>query len=217
MNLANNDGDTLAGDSLGTFHLIFRAYENRSYDTRYSALTREETTTPDIEWRRPDGKAVLLANLNSVPARAGACWFVPYGMLALAVDPQTGTALFFARCSESGFGKVISAAVEIHDGVFGLPVPLLAKDSNPKRLAPAGDEQFHALVAVRRSLFYLTYRAGGWLAPARIGEFGTPSLFLIGDSSIQVASNGRRQALAIWPKREGYLVGRWIELDDASR
>jgi hypothetical protein len=217
VNLANNDGDTLAGDSSGTFHLIFRAHEDRFYDTRYGALTWEEAATPDIEWRRPDGTAILLGNLNSVPARAGAGWFVPYGTLALAVDPRTGTALFFARRSESGFGKVTNAAVEIHDGVFGRPAPLLVKDSSPKKLAPAGDEQFHALVAVRRSLFYMTYRADGWSAPAGIGEFGTPSLFLIGDSSIQLASDGRRQALAVWPKHEGALVGRWIELDETSR
>lgn len=58
---------------------------------------------------------------------------------------------------------------------------------------------------------------GVWSGPTRTGEFGTPSLFLIGDSSIQLASDGRSQALAIWPKREGKLAGRWITLDDMRR
>lgn len=215
VNLSSNDGDTLAGDSSGTFHLIFRAHEPRFFHTRYGALTGEEATTPDIEWRRPAGKAILLGNLSSVPATAGTGWFV--ASLALAVDPRTGTAVFFARRSQSGFAKATDAAVEIRDGVFGPPAPLPVKDTRPKKLAPAGDEQFHALVAVRRNLFYMSYRAGGWSAPAGIGEFDTPSLFLIGDSSIQLASDGRRQALAIWPKHEGVLVGRWIELDETSR
>lgn len=210
VNLANNDGDTLAGDDSGTFHLIFRAHEN-GYDTRYGTLTLEEATAPDIEWRRPDGQAILLANLNSVPARPGPGWYVPYGTLALAVDPRTGTALFFARSGLS------DAGVAVRGGVFGQPVPLPLEALTQKKLAPAGDERFHAIVAVQRHLFYLAYREDGWSEPAALGESGTPSLFLIGDSSIQIASDGRRRALAIWPKREGDLVGRWIEQGDASR
>ena len=217
VNLTNPDSGILAGDASGTFHVFFIAHEDRFYGTRYDTLTFVEEGEADLEWRRPDGQAIMLRNLDSEPARPGANGFIPWGMLALAVDPQTGKALFFARHMESGFGNRTDASVEIRGGVFGQPVPLSVKNGNPRRLAPAGDERFHALVTVRPGLLYLAYRAGGWTAPARIGEYGTPSLFLIGDSSIQIASDGRSQALAIWPKRAGALVGRWIELDETKR
>lgn len=94
------------------------------------------------------------------------------------------------------------------------PAPIPVRHGSPRRLAPAGKEGFHALVTVRPGLAYAAYRAGAWSAPTRIGEYGTPSLFLIGDSSIQIASDGRREALAIWPTRTGGLAGRWIRLDE---
>ncbi|WP_310447449.1 hypothetical protein [Thiobacillus sp.] len=217
VNLTNPDSGVLAGDASGTFHLFFIAHGSNFYSTRYDTLTFAEDGGTDIEWRQPDGQAIKLGNLESEPARPGANWFIPWGMLALAVDPQTGKALFFARRMESGFGNRTDASVEILGGVFGQPVPLSVKNGNPRRLAPAGDERFHALVTARPGLLYLAYRAGGWTAPARVGEYGTPSMFLIGDSSIQIVSDGRSQALAIWPKREGALVGRWIELDETKR
>lgn len=217
VNLETYDSGILAGDASGTFHLLFRAHEGNVSHVRYDTLTLDEDGEADIEWRRPDGQAFMLRNLESEPVRAGPNSFIPFDDLALAVDPQTGTALFFARHSESGFGNWTDAAVEIRGGVYGEPVPIPVRNGSPKRLAPAGDERFHALVSVRPGLLYLACRAGGWSAPARIGEFGTPSLFLIGDGSIQLASDGRSQALAIWPKREGALVGRWIDLDETSR
>jgi hypothetical protein len=212
INLETYDSGILAGDASGTFHLLFRAHENAGVHVRYDTLTLDEDGEADIEWRRPDGQAFMLRNLESEPVRPGPNSFIPFDDLALAVDPQTGKALFFAR----RFGNWTDASVEIGGGVYGQPVPIPVRNGNPKRLAPAGDERFHALVSVRPGLLYLAYRAGGWSAPARIGEFGTPSLFLIGDGSIQLASDGRSQALAIWPKREGVLVGRWITLDETS-
>lgn len=219
VNMETHRSGILAGDATGTFHLLFRVHEGNTSHVRYDTQTPDEEGLADIEWRRPDEQAIKLRNEVSAPVRPGPNWFIPFDDLALAVDPQTGKALFFARRMESGFGNWTTAAVEIrkHGGVYGQPVPIPFKNGQPKQLAPAGDERFHALIANRSDLIYLNYSAGGWTAPARIGEYGTPSLFLIDDDSIQLASDGRSETLAIWPKRAGALVGRWIKLDETSR
>ncbi len=214
---------TLANEVTGDFYAVSKLMDHSSPNVtlRYVTQTPDEQGLADIEWRRPDGQAIKLRNAVSAPVRPGPNWFIPFDDLALAVDPQTGKALYFARHIESGFGNWATAAVEIpkHGGVYNqpVPIPIPFKNGKPKQLAPAGNERFHALVADRSDLIYLTYAAGSWTAPARIGEYGTPSLFLIDDDSIQLASDGRNQALAIWPKQAGALVGRWIRLDETSR
>ena len=213
-NLANIDSGTLAGDASGGLHLLFFVYEDNYYSARYHCSRLDQVGSPDIEWRPADGQRVMLRTLESVSTSPGAEWFVPADAIALAVDPQTGAALFFARHVQKGlFANWTDASVSIRDGVFGEPVPIPVKKSTPRRLAPAGNGRFHALVTVGSGLAYLAYRDGGWSEPVRIGEFGAPSLFLIANSSIQIASDGRNQALAVWPTREGGLVGRWIEVD----
>lgn len=214
VNLTNVDSGVLAGDASGRFHLLFIAHEENHYGVRYHALRFDGDGAQDIEWRQPEGPSVMLGSRESEPARPGPGAIIPWSMLALAVDPQTGTAMFFSRRIGKGFGDTSDASVEIRDGVFGDPVPIPVRHGSPRRLAPAGKEGFHALVTVRPGLAYAAYRAGAWSAPTRIGEYGTPSLFLIGDSSIQIASDGRREALAIWPTRTGGLAGRWIRLDE---
>ena len=130
------------------------------------------------------------------------------------MDPEGDEAVFFARYTGGGFATWTDGIVEVHAGVFGQPVLLPFQNSQPKKIASAGHDQFHTLVAIDRKLFYLRYGVDGWSGPTSIGEFGTPNIFLIGDSSIQLASNGKRHALALWPMREGRLVGRWITLND---
>ena len=219
INMETHRSGMLAGDATGTFHLLFRVHEGNTSHVRYVTQTLDGEGSADIEWRQPDEQAIKLRNEVSAPVRPGPNWFIPFDDLALAVDPQTGLALYFVRRMESGFGNWTTAAVAIqkNDGVYGQPVSIPFKNGKPKQLAPAGNERFHALVADRSDLIYLTYAAGSWTAPARIGEYGTPSLFLIDDDSIQLASDGRNQALAIWPKRAGALVGRWIRLDETTR
>ena len=166
-NLETYDGGILLGDASGTFHLLFRAHDGNVSHVRYGTLTLDEDGESDIEWRRPDEQAIKLRNAESEPVRLGPSSFIPFAGLSLAVDPQTGKALFFARRAASGFANWTDAAVEIVGGVYRQSVPIPVNNGHPKRLAPAGDERFHALVSVRRDLLYLTYRAGHWSAQAR--------------------------------------------------
>lgn len=212
VNLDNVGTAVLSSDASGRLHLLFEAHEGNSFYYRYAMLALAEDAQPDIEWRQSDGQTIKLINSESEAVSPGGKWFIPASPpLPFAVDPQTGKALFFARMS-SGFARWVDAGVEIQGKVLGQPAPFPIPGSRPMRLAPAGDDRFHALLAVDHSLIYAIYRAGKWSAVTKVGEFGTTGLFLIGDASIQLASDGRRQALAIWPKREGFLAGRWIRL-----
>lgn len=212
VNLDNVGEAVLSGDASGRLHLFFKAYEDNRFYFRYAALALTEDAERDIEWRPSDRQTSKLINSQSEAVSLGDTWFIPAGPPSpFAVDQQTGTALFFAR-RPKGFGGWIDAVVELRGKLLGQPAPFPVPTSRPMRLAPAGADQFHALVATNSSLIYSTYRAGNWSGLTKVGEFGTPGLFVIADASIQLASDGRRRALAIWPKREGALAGRWIRL-----
>lgn len=215
VNLDNVGDAVLSGDASGRLHLFFKAYEDNHFYFRYAALAFFEGAERDIEWRPSDGQAIKLMNSESEAIRLGE-WFIPASPpLPFAVDPQTGRALFFARKSPA-FANWVDAGVEIQGKLLGQPVAFPIPTSRPMRLAPAGDDRFHALLGADHSLIYVTYQPGEWSAITKVGEFGTPSLFLIDNASIQLASDGRRQALAIWPRREGVLVGRWIRLSNGE-
>ena len=216
VKLENDSDGILAGDANGLVYVFYRGSYGSGTSTRYAVVPLAAKVEPTVEWRQPDGQTVKLADFSNVPVALPQDWYVPLGSLTFAVDPQAGVGAFIAMHS-GGFSGATEGIVEIRDGIFSQPALIPLKGSKPKKLAPAGQERFHALVALNKSLLYLNYRAGGWSGPTRIGEFGTPSLFLIDDSSIQLASDGRSRALAIWPKREGKLVGRWITLDDMRR
>ena len=214
VNLDNVGNAVLSSDTSGRLHLFFQAYEGNSFSYRYATLALAKDSQPDIEWRPSDGQSFNLINAESEPISIGGGWFIPAAPpLPFAVDPQTGRVLFVARKS-SGFASSIDAGVEARGKALSQPVPIPVSVSRVMRLAPAGNERFHALIAVDHSLVYATYRAGYWSGITKVGKFGTLNLFLIEDESVQLASDGRSQALAIWPKRGGALVGRWIELSN---
>lgn len=215
VNLDNVGDAVLSGDASGRLHLIFKVHEDYQFYFRYAALAFFEVAERDIEWRPSEGQAIQLKNSESAAIRLGE-WFVPAGPpLPFAVDPQTGMALFFARKS-AAFPNWVDAGVEIQGKQFGQPVAFPVPNSRPMRLAPAGADRFHALLGSDHTLIYAVYRSGEWSAITKVGAFGTPSLFLIDNASIQLASDGRGQAFAIWPRREGVLVGRWIRLSNGE-
>jgi hypothetical protein len=215
VNLDNIGNAVLSSDASGRLHLFFEAYEGNSFHFRYATLALAADSQPDIEWRSPDGQSFKLISAQSESVNIGGGWFIPAAPpLPFAVDPQTGSALFAARRTSGFLSGWIDAVVEAYGKVLRQPVPIPVSTSRVMRLAPAGDDRFHALIAVDHSLIYATYRAGYWSGITRVGEFGTSNLFVIGNASIQLASDGRSRALVIWPKREGALVGRWIELSN---
>jgi len=215
VNLNNVGEAVLSGDSSGRFHLFFKAYEDNRFYFRYAVLSLSETAERNIEWRTSDGQIIKLMNSESDAIFLGE-WFIPAGPpLPFAVDPKTGRALFFAR-KQPFFGPWVDGGVEIKGKLLGHPAEFPVPTSRPMRLAPAGDNMFHALLGVDRNLIYATYRSGEWSAITRVGDFGSQGLFLIENASIQLASDGRRQALVIWPRREGALAGRWIRLSNGK-
>ena len=201
------DDAILSGDARGTLSLLYRAHIGPSTSTHYTQIALDQEARRTVEWRRPGQPTILLAD---IPAR-DAGWLVPFFELAFAVDPQGGATAFLAQ-QDSGWRPVNGIVVEREWPVREF-LPVTLGNSRGRALAPAGEKRFHALFTLANRLIYLSYGAQGWSQPTRLGEFGTPSLFLIDHASVQLASNGRPQALVVWPRREGRLVGRWIELN----
>ncbi len=213
VNLETRDGGVLASDAFGFAHILYRAHSGSSSHVRYATMSLTGEFAPVIEWHRSGGQLLKLADVESVPVDLPPQWFVPFDGLTFAVDPLKRKGVFFARDSSySGFTSWIDGVVEVSAGGFSEPRLLPFSGSKPRELAPAGDERFHVLVTLGKKLLYLGYQVNGWSGPVRIGEFGTASIFRIGSSSIQLASDGRSQALAIWPKRDRSLAGRWVTL-----
>jgi hypothetical protein len=210
--LDTSDDVILTSDRLGNAYLLYRAHLDSTVYVRFASVPLSDSPEPTVEWLTSEGQVIELADCPSIPVGLPSGWYVPFGGLSFAVDPQTGRAVFFARAS-AGIFRWVDGVVEIQSKRFSTPSPLPFMNGQPKKLAPAGGGRFHALVAVDHKLLYLTYRKEGWSSPIRIGEFGTPHIFLIADGSIQLVSDGRGCTLAIWPKRDGSLVGRWITLD----
>jgi len=211
VNLDNVGEAVLSGDAAGRLYLFFKVFENNYFHFRYASLALSGDEPRDIEWRPADGPAVKLTDSESEAIFTGE-WFIPAGPpLPFAVDPQTGRALFFARRSTT-FANWVDAGIEIQGKLLGQPAEFPVPTSRPMRAAPAGNDRFHTLLGVDHSLIYAAYSSGKWSAVTRIGTFGTSGLFLIDSGSIQLASDGRSQTLAIWPRSEGRLVGRWIRL-----
>lgn len=206
------DDVILAGDRAGIAYLFYRAHQDSTMHACFASVPLPDSPEPTVEWLKSEGQVIMLADFPSSPVDLPSGWFVPFGNLSFAVDPQTGRAVFFARVS-AGVFRWVDGVVEIQSKRFSTPSSLPSMNGQPKKIAPAGNDRFHALVAVNDKLLYLTYRSEEWSSPIRIGEFGTPSIFLIADASIQLASDGRGFALATWPKRDGSLVGRWITLN----
>lgn len=201
----------LSGDAAGRLHLFFQVFENSYFFFRYASLALSEDVPRDIEWRPREGPAEKLMNSESQAIFIGE-WFIPASPpLPFAVDPQTGWALFFARRSTT-FANWVDAGIEIQGKRLDQPAEFPVPTSRPIRAAPAGNNRFHALLGVDHSLIYAAYGSGEWSAVTKIGVYGTLSLFLIDNASIQLASDGRRQVLAMWPRSEGRLVGRWVRL-----
>lgn len=210
--LETPDDVILTGDRVGNVYLLYRAHLDSTVHVRFASMPPPDSPAPTIEWFKSECQVIKLADFPSTPVGLPSGWFVPFGGLSFAVDPQTGRAVFFARGS-AGIFRWVDGVVEIQSKRFSTPSPLPFKNGKPKKLTPAGGNRFHALVAVDDELLYLTYRREGWSSPMRIGEFGTPHIFLIADGSIQLASDGRSCALAIWPKKDGSLVSRWVTLN----
>jgi hypothetical protein len=210
--LETYDDVILTGDRVGNAYLLYRAHIDSTVHVRFASVPLPDSPEPTVEWHKSEGQVIKLADFPSTPVGIPSGWFVPSGGLSFAVDPQTGRSVFFARVSSGSF-RWVDGVVEIQSKRFSAPTPLPFMNGHPKKLAPAGGDRFHALVAVDDKLLYLTYSRDGWSSPIRIGEFGTPNIFLIADGSIQLASDGRGCTLAIWPKRDGSLVGRWITLN----
>jgi len=217
---------SLATDNQGTVHIFYihgrffllaedvqPAYAH--LDSRAGHLSLETGTNPSQQ----DRDQIVMAT-NTGKAITGMSDLCPNRHLstALAVDPESGTSMIVAcviELSFPDFGKLVWKSVTIRAGTEDPPTslqlheqdfPIVRRFSDP-HLAPAGRNQFHAVMTWDvDTLYYLCFADGTWSTPTVLGSIGG------GDEAIQLVSDHRGRALAIWPSTNGSLVARWIEL-----
>lgn len=88
-------------------------------------------------------------------------------------------------------------------------------------VAASGNDRVHAVVVVvgepftfqfGDSIYYLGFTGNAWSPPVILERANTSHWFFSHVvEAVEIASNGRRRAVVVWPTKEG-IVGRWIEL-----
>jgi hypothetical protein len=137
--------------------------------------------------------------------------------VSIAVAPDSGAALVVKRdpVLESFFafkGRPISYLVRDKELSDSIPLPLspFMKCS----VASSGNDRFHAVVVGEGDgpIYYLNFSGNVWSPPVALGIPNTSHWFFshVVDA-VEIASNGSRRAVVVWPTKEG-IVGRWIEL-----
>ncbi|UCF37414.1 MAG: hypothetical protein JSU96_00655, partial [Acidobacteriota bacterium] len=101
----------------------------------------------------------------------------------------------------------------ISQGQWSAPIPLPFSSSGPwePRLASAGAGRFHALLLGASHVFYLEFSGNRWSTPVDLGPAHTTTFWGWHGETIQIGSDTRGRALAVWPVKKG-LAGRWIEI-----
>jgi hypothetical protein len=135
--------------------------------------------------------------------------------VSIAVDPGSGAALVVKRDSDPEGIEIYtrrpkSYVVRDKELSDSIPMPL----SNIKKcsVASSGNDRFHAVVVGDGPIYYLNFSENVWSPPVALGIPNTSHWFFshVVDA-VEIASNGSRRAVVVWPTKEG-IVGRWIEL-----
>jgi hypothetical protein len=133
----------------------------------------------------------------------------------LAMDPNSDYALLLKGHSVSWL---------IQDGRCSKTIPLPIKTFWEPRLAPAGNQRFHATTAGEGHkqqtekgfpILYLEFSDGQWSRPVELGAASVSSPWGLVWDAIQIGSKGPH-ALVVWPTKKG-IVGRWIQMNQLSQ
>jgi hypothetical protein len=139
-------------------------------------------------------------------AFAGRLQHGSWSPVSLAVDPGLGTALVGTQWRLSG------------DEWSG---PLKGSMIGYGRVAPAGHDQFHAVIVGNGltdwrtdtkniPLMYMLLSGQEWSAPLELGVVGARDVLGFMPDKIDIVNAGNGRAFVVWPTRDG-VIGRWIE------
>lgn len=109
----------------------------------------------------------------------------------------------------------------VRDGEWSAAIPMAVSNVMKTSVAPSGNDRFHAVVVGEPSnswtngdnpIYYLNLTSNVWSPPVTLGLANNSHWIFKGlVDSVEVASNGSRRAVVVWPTDEG-IVGRWIEV-----
>jgi len=205
---------TLA-DERGDILVLYDAKRGGLFEVRYPRLARLRPPA-DVAGERDalpgSRRGVMLQPVKGQALLIGKPGFGPEGLgndVALARDPHSGTALVVQPFDGSRLLRGTSWSAKIP-----LPVTHFWKP----RLAPAGNDRFHAMVigaerdrwsGKATTVLYLVFADGQWSGTIDIGLADVSSFWGSIWDAVEIGSDGGRRALAVWPTPDG-IVGRWI-------
>ena len=195
------------------------------YDARHGGMS--EVNYPRLARMRPPSDAtgtrdalpgsrrgVMLQPVKGQALLIGKSGFGQGGLgndVAVARDPHSGTAL----------------VVQPHDGSrrlcgdgWSAKIPLPLTRFWRPRLAPAGNDRFHALLIGEASdqwsgkataVRYLDFADGQWSGTVELGLADVSSFWGYIWDAVAIGSAGGQQALVVWPMPDR-IVGRWVSL-----
>jgi hypothetical protein len=148
-----------------------------------------------------------------------------YPPVSIAIDPDSGATLVVRR--SGGFEEFFQLREAgprgflVRDEEWSAAIPMTVSNVMKTSVAPSGNDRFHAVVVGEPSnfltggdnpIYYLNLTSNVWSPPVTLG-LANNSHWIFKDlvDSVEVASNGSRRAVVVWPTDEG-IVGRWIEV-----
>jgi hypothetical protein len=148
-----------------------------------------------------------------------------YPPVSIAIDPDSGTTLVVRR--SGGFEEFFQLREAgprgflVRDEEWSAAIPMAVSNVMKTSVAPSGNDRFHAVVVGEppnfwtggdNPIYYLNLTSNVWSPPVTLGLANNSHWIFKGlVDSVEVASNGSRRAVVVWPTDEG-IVGRWIEV-----
>lgn len=148
-----------------------------------------------------------------------------YPPVSIAIDPDSGTTLVVRR--SGGFEEFFQLREAgprgflVRDEEWSAAIPMAVSNVMKTSVAPSGNDRFHAVVVGERTnfwtdgdnpIYYLNLTSNVWSPPVTLGLANNSHWIFKGlVDLVEVASNGSRRAVVVWPTKEG-IVGRWIEV-----
>lgn len=137
--------------------------------------------------------------------------------VSIAVDSGSGAALVVKRDSDPESFELYTRRPKsylVRDKEYSDSIPLPLSNIMKCSVASSGNDRFHAVVwkGGGGPIYYLNFSGNVWSPPVALGRANTSRRFFshVVDA-VEIASNGSRRAVVVWPTKEG-IVGRWIEL-----
>jgi hypothetical protein len=205
----------IAADNSGTLHVLYNSAEGGSLRAEQCAYARIEPMTPK---KASQSKQSYSSDHEEAPrtfANVSGQVLVTrrnpsfLSCQDIAVDPETGTALITIM---EGYGERFQSYSRIvESGKIGWNVLMYDFDGMID-VEPAGERRFLALGVWSDQgsptktwfIYYLEYHDGMWSAPVELGKN-------IHVGNVAFLSDLDRRAFALWTKKDGRPVGRWIE------